>query len=520
VAPPAPFGDLTEIVRYWGEVTPEAVATVYRDKGRRDVTTYGQLDETSSLVGRGLMEIGLGPAEPVAVVARNHPRTPEVYFGILKAGGCIAPINFRYTRQEIGRALAATRPRLAVVERDLDAAWDAVGDRGLTVAGVLEPDGSLVGPSIDAGRRHPVDLPDIDPSTAHMVLFTSGTTGPSKGVVQSHAAYVGQTALPVFATDGTRRDDVVLCMYALFHSSGWRTSLIAWQAGATVVVLGHAGARDVHEALTEDGVSQLMALPQTLRDVAALRASDSRPRLRLRSVNTGTEPLSANDVRSWQRAFDVAGVRIHYGGSEIGPVTVLEESGSLDAPTSVGWPWPAVSLRILEPRTATRADPGTVGEVWVRSPFVMQGYLGAPELTAEAIVDGWYRTGDLGRLDGMGRLHLVGRTSDTIRSGGESVFPGEVEDVLRQAPGVCLAVVVGTPHPRWSERPVAFLEPYPGERLDAADLAGYCRSRLAPYKCPDAFHIVESMPRVGATDKIDRVRLRAAAAGAAEPGGG
>jgi acyl-CoA synthetase (AMP-forming)/AMP-acid ligase II len=262
-----------------------------------------------------------------------------------------------------------------------------------------------------------------------------------------------------------------------------------------------------------------MALPQTLRDVTALLASEGRPHLRLRSVNTGTERLSASDVRSWRQAFDVSGIRIHYGGSEMGPVTVLEESGSLDAPTSVGFPWPGVALRILAPLSATPADPGAIGEVWVRSPFVMRGYLGAPELTAEAIVDGWYRTGDLGRLDGMGRLHLAGRTSDTIRSGGESIFPGEVEDVLRQAPGVCLAVVVGTPHPRWSERPVAFVEPSPGARLDVAGLATYCRSRLAPYKCPDAFHVVESMPRVGATDKVDRARLRAAAAGAAHTGG-
>jgi crotonobetaine/carnitine-CoA ligase len=137
---------------------------------------------------------------------------------------------------------------LAFVERDLDAAWGAVDDHRVTVAGVLEPDGSLVGPSIDAGRGDDVDMPGIDPSDAHMVLFTSGTTGPSKGVIQSHTAYVGQTALPVFATDGTRRDDVVVCMYALFHSSGWRTSLIAWQAGATAVVLRHASPRDVRDA--------------------------------------------------------------------------------------------------------------------------------------------------------------------------------------------------------------------------------------------------------------------------------
>jgi acyl-CoA synthetase (AMP-forming)/AMP-acid ligase II len=301
-------------------------------------------------------------------------------------------------------------------------------------------------------------------------------------------------------------------MYPLFHSSGWRTSLIAWQAGATAVILGSGATGEVAAAVESEGVTQLMALPQTLRDLLSRHRAGEPRAFSVRHLNTGTEGVGADELRQWAEMFGLQGVRVHYGASEIGPATVLSAAGSVDAPTSVGCPWDGVSIRIVDPESGGEAPVGTPGEVRLRTPWMMAGYFNAPHLTEAAFEGGreagWYRTGDLGCVDGEGRLFIVGRVNDAIRSGGEWVYPGEVEALLAGIPGIRTAAVVGVPHPRWGQRPVAYIECEPGVDVDPDVINAHCREGLAAYKCPDWVETVDELPRVGATDKIDRGRLR------------
>jgi acyl-CoA synthetase (AMP-forming)/AMP-acid ligase II len=493
-------------LRSWAHRWSRAVAVVVADGPVQRTRTYAELDERADAVAAELVRRGVRPGDRVATAARNHICLPEIYFGILRAGGQIVPVNFRYTVAEAQRAVAATSPVAAVCEAGLVDAVAAFEKAAVEVVATLDDDDVVhwTGSGMPAAAATGTS----QSSEPHMVLFTSGTTGPSKGIVQTHEAYLAQTSLPVFADDGCRPDDRVLCMYSLFHSSGWRTCLLAWQGGATAHILRHAGADAVAAALVDDDVSIVMALPDTLRSVAARLRQQRRRPIRLRALNTGTEHITASDVTSWLEAFGVPAIRVHYGASEMGPVSVARAVGRGDPVSSVGRPWPGVEVRVADPDSGEVLATGQVGEVQVRSPYLMAGYLDAPELTAAKVRDGWYLTADLGHLDAGGRLYLDGRLSDTIRSGGESIYPAEVEAVIATVDGVRDVAVVGVADERWTQRPVAFVEAAGEGSVDAGAIDEACRASLAAYKRPDRIVVVPALPRVGATDKVDRTQLR------------
>jgi fatty-acyl-CoA synthase len=501
---------LGAVLRRWADRTPDALAvTLLDDDGAVETLTYRQLDEAADGVAARLLERGIGLGDRLAVMSRNHLALPEVYLGALRVGAVLVPVNVRYTASEIGSALSATAPLAAIIEREFEEHASLFEAHGVRVIGVLDHGQSIDWAEFVASRAREAVNDDLGPKP-HMILFTSGTTGASKGVVQTHDAYLRQTGLPIFTEDGCQPGDVVCCMYSLFHSSGWRTCLIAWQGGAEALILRRGSASLVESALLTHGTTILMALPDTLRSVGRSLEAARRLPTDLRALNTGTERISQTDVESWLRAFGVRSIRVHYGSSEAGPISHDTITVADDASVSVGRPWPGIVVKIVDPAAGLDVEPGTVGEVVVDTPYVMAGYLGSPELTRDAFRDGFYRTRDTGRLDDGGRLHLTGRVTDAIRSGGEWVFPAEVEAVIAGVRGVRDVAVVGVAHPRWHERPVAFVEADAAEEAPptAVEIDARCATALAHYKRPDVIYFVDELPRVGATNKVDRVALR------------
>lgn len=497
---------LGDILRRHAEVVPDKVAYVLRSEDARIAVTYGELGRRADRMARGLAARGIGRGDRVAVLMRNHVDQPVVYFALLALGAVAVPLNFRLRPPELARIVARAGPKLLVVEPEPGSETEA-----LARAVFADADGSiLVTPSaLEAeGRQAPppsaVPLEETDPFA---IFYTSGTTGEPKGVVQNHRAWFLQTGQPVFSARGTGEHDVGLCMFQLFHTSGWRTCLIYLRARATVVILRNAEPRGLLEAIEQERVTQFMGLPETMRKVCDLAERERFDLDSLVDLNTGTSTIDLDDVRRFVRGFGVAGLRVHYGSSECGPVSSLGEGECLDRPRSIGRPAPNVDVAIVDEQ-GTRLAPGEVGEIRVRSEFLMAGYEGAPEATAEVLSDGWYRTGDLGRADAEGYLEIVGRVKERIRSAGETVHPREVEDVIAGVEGVAECAVLGVPDLEWGEVVLAVIVPAAGAALDAEAIVARCRAVLAGYKVPRHVRFVDALPKTAATDKVRKAVLR------------
>jgi acyl-CoA synthetase (AMP-forming)/AMP-acid ligase II len=325
-----------------------------------------------------------------------------------------------------------------------------------------------------------------------VVFFTSGSTGRSKGVVLSHRSSVLRS-FPNLITDWTGG---TVCMFPLFHMSGWSMTLNAWQMRLPVH-FAPADAETLLATAARRRASRLYCLPAVWSRVL----EHDRSRFDLRSVrecDTGTSATPPELLAAIKDAFPETVTRIYYGSTEAGPATLLGNADLLRKPGSVGLPAPGVDLRLADD-----------GEVCVRSEFLMDGYFEQPDATAEALRDGWYHTGDLGALDDEGYLSIVGRARDVLRTGGETVAPGEVETVLAAHPAVAEVAVVGLPDVQWGEIVCAVVVPveHRSEELSVEALRAHCSGRLASFKQPRRLELVEALPRTPATGQIQRTLL-------------
>jgi acyl-CoA synthetase (AMP-forming)/AMP-acid ligase II len=498
---------LGDILRRNASVVPHKPAYVYRHGGDRTLVTYGELNERANQVANALLAAGVARGDRVALLMRNNADMPVILWGVVKAGAVAMPLNFRYTAAELAGLLRQGRPRVLVVEPEYEEiVASAEVARALDAETVVcSTGGSLWDLTASASTGEPaVMIGEDDP---HILLCTSGTTGPAKGVLQSHRAYYLQTGNPVFSGRGTGEADTGLVCYQLFHSSGWRSCLIYWRARATAVFLRRPEPDEILAAVEEERITQLAAVPETLRAVVSFPGASGRDLSSVEAVNTGTSPLAAQDIGDVERIFGAGCVRVHYGASEVGPVSSLQGHETAARPTSVGRPTLHVDVRIADPTTGGAMPAGGVGEITVRSDYLMLGYRNDAEATAKVIRDGWYHTGDLGQLDDQGFLYVTGRLKDVIRSGGESVYPAEVEACLREHPGVVECAVVAMPDPQWGECVAAAVVGGPG--VSEAELLRHLASRLAPFKRPRHLVLVQHIPRTEATAKPVREAVRA-----------
>jgi acyl-CoA synthetase (AMP-forming)/AMP-acid ligase II len=410
-----------------------------------------------------------------------------VFGALARLGAVFAPVNARLSVDEAAPIVELARPRVSLT----DTAHDEAGRDLATRLGIEHVGPELADRAANASSSPPAGAgPDeLDP---HVIFFTSGSTGRPKGVVLSHRAnwlrsYPGATNEP--------GGSGVVCMFPLFHMAGWSIALGAWQ-GRRPIHFSPADPASLLESVQRHRAARLYAIPAVwarILDHGIARYDVST----LREADTGTSATPPELIAAIRDALPHTITRIFYGSTEAGPATILPHADLAAKPGGVGRPQPGCEVRLSD-----------AGEVCVRSPFLMDGYFDNPQATAEALQDGWYHTGDLGAFDADGYLSIVGRARDVIRSGGETISPVEVEQVLVGHPAFAEVAVVGVPDVSWGEVVTACVVVRVGaDAPDVESLRAWCSDRLASFKHPRRIVVLEALPRTPATGQVQRTLI-------------
>ncbi|HTU98857.1 MAG TPA: AMP-binding protein [Solirubrobacteraceae bacterium] len=476
---------------------PDAVAARCGDV---EITYAQTWERVRRLVG-GLRELGVREGERVAVVGRNCHRYLELYQAVPGAGMVLVPLNQRHTASELAYALEDSGARVLFV-----------------ASGIDYPDG-IVEHVIDLGEGYEAllagapaaEFPDALPGDTMAGLFyTGGTTGAAKGVILTHRNLVAN-AFHFQAQFAFRPDTSWLVAAPLFHAAGSIAVLATVWHGAGHVMLPVFDAAAALELIETHRVTATLVVPTMLAALGEEQLARPREVSSLRLLSHGGSPVATETLRRARDAFPGAELMHLYGTTETAPIATImaHEEALLDAPQarSCGQPAIGVEVRVLDDETGQTAAAGVVGEVLIRGENVMAGYWNKAEATAAAVLDGWYRTGDLGYMDERAFLYLVDRAKDMIVTGGENVYSTEVEEVLYGHPAVLEAAVFGIPDARWGEAVHAVVVPR-GDVAEA-DLVAHCRGAIADYKIPKRIELTtDPLPKSGA-GKVLKRELRA-----------
>jgi fatty-acyl-CoA synthase len=493
---PLHFPRRPDPLRYWRRVAPDRVALVDRARGGRQ--TYAQLDAAADRWAGLLRGRGIGRGGIVAALAGNRRELAELFFACGRIGAALLPLNWRLSAAELAPILADARPDLLIGEARFR-------DRAVSADGIwMDLDDEA--PGLLAAPYPSIDDVEVDADDPLLILYTSGSTGKPKGAVLPHRQILWNAIATTTAWELTA-DDVAPVSTPLFHTGGWNVfATPLWHRGGTVVLLDGFDADGFLAAFEEEGCTVALTVPTQLL-LMTESARWGRPLPRLRRFVSGGAPCPASlaaRVREAGYTF-----REGYGLTECGPnCFAISDDEAVRRPGSVGWPVPFLEMR-LEADDGSEADVGQPGELLLRGPQVFAGYLRNPEQTAAAFTaDGWLRTGDLAMRDEDGAYRICGRRKEMYISGGENVFPAEVEAALCDCPGVAEAVVIGVPDEKWGEVGRAFIVPRPDVMLTETEVAAHVRTRLAGYKVPKSVFILPAIPRLG-SGKPDRRALAA-----------
>ncbi|WP_344838470.1 AMP-binding protein [Actinocorallia longicatena] len=483
---------VVEIVRRFGRDRPGSPVIV----GDGRTIVYGELDARSSRVGRALLAAGLGAGARVGYVGKNAPEFFDVLFGAAKIGAVIAPVNWRLTPAEIAAVLADAGAGLTVVDHEL--------------AGLDLPGRTVVtGPEFEAWiAAHPADDPGFvgGPDAVVAQLYTSGTTGTPKGVPLTNRNFsVGVRRSELWLMDG---GSVNLVPMPLFHVGGTGYALTGLYPGGRLVLVRDIRPAELADTMVEHGVTNAFIVPSVLRAMCDL--PERRNYSTVRAIGYGASPITTELLKRVIETFR-APMFQSYGMTETtGTIVQLDPADHEDPRLmrSAGRPYPWVELRIADPATGEGLGTGETGEVWVRTTQNTSGYWNRPAETARLLTpDGWLRTGDAGHLDEDGYLFLTDRLNDMIVSGGENVFPVEIEEALAVHPGVADVAVIGVPDERWGETVLAVVV-----RRDPAlteeTLLQHGREHLAGFKRPRRIAFADALPR-NPGGKVLKKELRA-----------
>jgi fatty-acyl-CoA synthase len=484
--------------------TPDAPALRFAGSGR----TYAELDQRVTRLAAALADRGVQRGDRVAVLTLNGFEAVETFLAAARLGAIAVPVNFRLVADEVGYALGDSGAAALVVDPAL--AGTAAGARGAAPAlhTVL-----TVGPEYEAALAaaspEPVEHP-VDEDDPAFLMYTSGTTGKPKGAVLSHRNLLLHTVSQMIHLGAGPDDRVGLSGAPLFHIAAVSGMLPSLLVGGTFVIT-RSGAFDPVATLDElerERVSNAFFVPAMWQAICAVPGIADRDLSALRRISWGAAPASTTLLRTMMATFPQAEVVTAFGQTECSPVTCfLRGEDSVRKIGSIGTPMLGVEVRVVD-EAMHDVPQGEVGEIVYRSPMVMTEYWGKPEATAEAFAGGWFHSGDLVRSDDEGYLYVVDRKKDMIITGGENVYCAEVEDVLAGHPGIAEVALIGVPDTRYGEAPLAVVVPRdPAAPPTPAELTDWCRQRLAHYKCPREWSVVDALPR-NPSGKVLKTRLR------------
>ncbi|WAL69361.1 long-chain fatty acid--CoA ligase [Amycolatopsis cynarae] len=479
---------------------PGAVALVQGDRR----ITYGGLARRTAALAAALSGLGVRKGDRVAYLGPNAIATFEAFFATTSLGAIHVALNARLTAPELSFLLDDSGARVLFLAPETEAEGLAAVEASTTRPRVVRLAAEyerLV--DEQAGRKPPpVEVALDDPA---LILYTSGTTGRPKGAVLTHGNITWNT-LNQFAHFALGHDDVALCSAPLFHVLGLgQITLPTLYAGGTVVVIAKFDPGDFLATIERERATAFPLAPTMLQMLCDHPAWEKTDLASVRLVVFGGSPVLERVAKSWlDRGIQALQ---GYGMTEAAPgVFMALGRGARERPTSAGVPHFFVEVALLMPDGRIVTGPGQ-GELLVKGPNVFSGYWNRPEATADAFVDGWFRTGDVVRLGEDGWAQIVDRVKDLIISGGENVYPAEVEAAIRELDAVEDCAVVAVPDAQWGETGMAFVVTRPARRLGEEEIRTHLRHRLAKYKIPRYFTFCPALPR-NATGKIQRRVLR------------
>ncbi|MCB0923975.1 MAG: long-chain-fatty-acid--CoA ligase [Mycobacterium sp.] len=502
---------LDDRLSYWAEVKPDEVAVSYLGR----TFTWRQFDERVRRLAGALAARGIGRGDVVAVLDKNHPACVETTLAAASLGAATAIINFRLAGDEIDYVINDCGAKLLIVGAELIPSIDKIRDRLTHVEHIIAvtpegADGDEYEAMLAAATPRPRGA-DVSPTDVCVIMYSSGTTGNPKGIRLTQANLVAHTLNA--GTFEFQPDDKNMVAMPLFHVGGTSYMQFGIHAGIPSIMTREVDGASLAGALLA-GATRTFLVPAVLGKVMEMGPDAIALFNRLRTFVYGASPMPPALLAKALVEFpDTEFVQV-YGLTEVcGAVTQLTPEAHRDAAhperlTSAGQPARHVEVRVVDPNTGADAPKGEPGELWFRTPQLMEGYHNKPEATAEAVTpDGWFRTGDIGRVDDGGFVFVEDRLKDMIISGGENIYSVEVERALTDHPAVLDAAVFGIPDEKWGESVKAVVELSEGQQVTPEELVAWCREKLAHYKCPRSVDIMAELPR-NPTGKLLKKDLR------------
>ncbi len=500
---------VTDFVRVQARLRPSAAAIWF--EGRE--TTFDDLDARSSQCAQALLAADIRTGDRIATLCKNTDAFPVLWFGALKARACVVPLNTRLAAAEIGAILRDSGASVLVFGQEFAGVVD-------TIAGDCPALRTLV--RFEAGDAAQLafdtwidDFSGTDPHLAAdpaedvIQLYTSGTTGLPKGVPLNHVNCLSQCRVGWELSYGRwSAGKSALLALPVFHVAGAIVGMLALSQGCRAVMVREIVPAELARVIAEERVAYAFLTPTVIQMILAAPESADADFSALEQIFYGASPISEDLLRRAMARFPCAFSQVYGMTEATGVVTSLPPDAHLPGKLlSCGRPVPGVELRVLDAEGNNVAQ-GGVGEVAVRGAGVMRGYWRQPAATSAAIdVDGWYRTGDAGWMDGDGDLFIYDRVKDMIVSGGENVYPAEVENAIDGHPDVAEVAVIGVPDERWGEAVKAIIVPKRGALADESSVIAWARERIGGFKVPKSVDFVDALPR-NATGKVLRRMLR------------
>jgi acyl-CoA synthetase (AMP-forming)/AMP-acid ligase II len=488
------FSNLGDLIRRDREPHKAAIIDLGGERVAREVT-YAELDAMANAVARALMRQGLARGDRVAILSVNRTEFLAACFGIMRAGLIAVPVNHKLPREGIHFILQDAGARLVFCDRERP---------GEAAEGLARVQFGGDGPAgfdhfLDGGPMQPIVPLAREPA---MFLYTSGSTGTPKGVVLSHQSHIW--VVETRLAGGLERHRFLVAA-PLYHMNALALSMLACAAHATIVLLPQFTARAYIEAIERHRCTWLTAVPpmmaMMLQEKELMAAADLSS---VEFVRMGSAPVSRTLMEEIHRAVPRAAVTNAYGTTEAGPVVFGPHPLGLPQPlTSVGYPHPKVQLRLVAGSNRNAEE----GVLEMKCPALMNGYHNRPASEQPFTADGFYITGDVFRRDRDGFHYFIGRTDDMFVSGGENIYPADVERTLERHPAIAQAAVVPVDDAIKGQKPVAFVVPRPGQRPSADELKRFALANAPAYAHPRFVWLVDELP-LASTNKLDRAALR------------
>jgi len=502
------FSNVGEVVRHYANSKPDHLAMIFGDRK----TTYAELHSHTSRVGNGLRAEAIGESGRIGYLGKNTDRYYELFFGAAKAGMVMVAVNWRLVAPEVQYILDDANVEVLFVESEFNAVARACIEQCPALKKLVVIDGSDASGYVSWRDQQPTEDVDVEVGLESICLqmYTSGTAGRPKGVLLPHRCFFSQREAEKQAGAWAQwnDDDVNLVAMPTFHIGGTGWGFVAFFHGATNIIHPVPDAERIADDIARHKITKMFVVPAILQQIVNVAKSRGMDLTSMKFVIYGASPIPESLLIDSLALFDCGFVQ-QYGMTEAtGAVSYLpaedHDVKGNQRMKSCGKAFPGIEFKICDEQGDSLSQ-GIVGEIYIKTPAIMTGYWNLDSATEEALEDGWYRSGDAGYLDNDGYLFMQDRVKDMIVSGGENIYPAEIESVLYRHPAVQDVAVIGVPDEKWGESVKALI--IASGVVNTDELIDYARQFIAGYKVPKTIDVVEDIPR-NASGKILKHVLR------------